>query len=278
MGERSIKKLSSYLMFIGILIIGLVGNYIIQKYDEIIGSYSNYTYLLLGAGIVFILVAFGMNHFSSEKFVGNEDAHIKDNRELINKWWNSKFQFSKWSLGILFIPLIVMIVISIINFKLAMDVLGILFFIGMAVFAFIYVVQGKRIEEPEDLSPRHPTLKMLLHFIDYRRHPFNLSLIIFVLVVVSFLISKEMNIPLHMETSGNPRYVASLPSITVVMSGVMLASTFIYIINNGDIFGIRRAVQNEEKVMAIHFLEILTCGVAFFIWIFTIIEALVMFY
>ena len=44
--------------------------------------------------------------------------------------------------------------------------------------------------------------KIMLELIDYRKHPFNISLFIYILVIVSFVLSKQWGIPFYMETGG----------------------------------------------------------------------------
>ena len=267
-GEATIRNLASYLIFIGIFIIAIVGDWVILNYDYMF-VYPRNTYILLSIGIVLVICAYAVNCITS--YEEDESVHKRDNREWINKLWNARLKFGNWIAGVMIFSLVIA---AYYDWFFAIQLLTVYFFAGIAAAGFLYTMQGERVEELDDTEYK-PKTKRFLYLIDYRRHPFNISFILFILIVISFLLSKELGIPLNLEVGGNARRVASLPSITFHMSGLMLLSTFIYIINNGDIFGIRKAEQNEMKVMLVHFMEIITCGAALFIWILTVVGALI---
>ncbi|WP_212925126.1 nucleotidyltransferase [Oceanobacillus sp. J11TS1] len=247
--------------------IALEGNWIVLNYDSL-SIYPSNAYLILAIGAAIIVMAYIFNRFSSYK----DDTNAKDNREFINKWWTeTDSKIMNWVLAIAILSLVI---VAIYDWPTAFKLFYIFLFVGIAGFGFLYIMHGERVDQPDEETYK-PITRKFLDLIDYRRHPFNLSFVIFVLVLISFLLSKEFGIPLDTEVSGNPRYVTSLPASAFVMSGLMLASTFVYIINNSDIFGIRKAEQNEEKVLLIHFMEIMCCGVTFFIWLVTVISAFI---
>ena len=117
-------------------------------------------------------------------------------------------------------------------------------------------------------------LRKFLRLIDYRRHPFSLPLILFIGIVLTFLLSAQFGLELSLEISGNSRYVISLPNIMILLSGLVFACGFMYIIQHGDFLGIRQTKQGENRLMLIHFLEIILCGAVFLIWLITLLAAL----
>lgn len=256
-------------MFIGILWVALIGNWVIENYDQI-SDYPMAANIAFGSGLGVVILAYLINKISTYK----EDYNVekRDNRDVINGWDDKGSRYSKWLFGIAGISLMIAAFYS---WSVTIKMLSLYLFIGIVLIGFHFVMKGERVEEPDDLNFKGKT-KKFLDLIDYRRHPFNISMIVFSLVVWSFLLSKHFEIPMNLETGGNPRYVTSLPASAFVMSGLMVVSTFIFIINNGDIFGIRKARHNGLKVLQIHFIEIISCGVTFLILVVTVMEALVL--
>ncbi|SDM89181.1 hypothetical protein SAMN05518871_102496 [Psychrobacillus sp. OK028] len=263
------RTLSSYIMFVGILWVAVIGNWIIQNYDHV-SVYPKAAHIAFGSGLGGVFLAYLMKKFSTYK--ENHNVEKKDNRDVINKWDDKGSPYSKWLFGIVVVSLVIAAFYS---WSLSIKMLNLYLFVGFVLIGFHFVMKGERVEEPDDLNFKGKT-KNFLDLIDYRWQPFNISLIVFSLVVWSFLWSKHFDIPMYLEIGGNPRYVTSLPASAFVMSGLMIVSTFIFIINNGDIFGIRKARQNGLKVLQIHFVEIISCGVTFFILVVTLIEAFVL--
>jgi hypothetical protein len=227
------------------------------------------SYITLGIGLGMVVLAYVLSKLSTYKEL--QSVEKRDNREFINKWEQQGMPLGKWLVGI---AVLALIFAAFHSWSLVFRLFELFLFIGIVFIGFLFVMKGDRVEEPDDLNFKGK-VKRFHDMIDYRRHPFTISLIIYVFVIGSFLLSKQWDIPLYMEVSGNPRYVTSLPEITFVMSGLMVISAFIYIINNGDLFGIRKAQQNGLKVLQIHFAEIIICGVTFFIWIVVVAEALI---
>lgn len=265
----NVRTFSSYTMFIGIFVVALNGNWVLKNYDAI-SLYPKSVSLAFAVGWLLVVCAFVLNKISPY----NEILHTekRDNRDFINKWENHK----KWlENGLAGTALLTLVFAAFSSWSLVFNLVALYVFIGIVLVGFLFVMQGKRVEEPDDLDFTGKT-KKILDGIDYRRHPFNLSLILFTLIVASFVLSKQFGIPLYMEVGGNPRYATDLPNIAFSLSGLMVVSTFIYIINNGDLFGIRKAQQNGLKVLKIHFFEIIVCGASFFIWLFVVAEALIL--
>ncbi|WP_215164134.1 hypothetical protein [Paenibacillus sp. ISL-20] len=158
---------------------------------------------------------------------------------------------------------------------MAVRLLQLLIFLGMIGLSFLYIMQDEGGDkDDEDFQRRSHKLRKFLRLIDYREHPFSVPLILFIIIVLTFLLSKQFGIMLSLETSGNPRYVMGLPTGTFILSGLVFFSGFIYIIQHNDFFGIRQAKQGEHKLMLIHFIEIIICGATFFIWLMLLFIAL----
>jgi len=261
------RHVSEYSMFFGILIVALSGNWIIRNYDSV-SVYPKASYILFGIGLAIIVVTFMMNRFSTY----HEDTYVhrKDNRDALNKWLQDNRPFSKWLIGIIMIPLLFAPFYS---WPLFFQLISLYLFWGVVLTGFVYILKGDRVEVEENWDYKGKT-KTMLELIDYRKHPFNISLFIYILVIVSFVLSKQWGIPFYMETGGNPRYVTSLPSSSVLLSCLMVVSAFIYMISQGDFFGFRKAELSYDKVMFIHFVEIYCCGPVLMIWVFTVINAL----
>lgn len=261
------RHVSGYSMFFGILIVAFSGNWIIDNYDSV-SAYPKASYILFGIGLAIVVVSFIMNRISTY----HEDTYVhrKDNRDALNKWLFDNQPFNKWLIGIIMIPLLIAPFYS---WPLLFQLFSLYLFCGVVLAGFVYILIGDRVEVEENWDYKGKT-KIILELIDYRKHPFNISLFIYFLVIVSFVLSKQWDIPFYMETGGNPRYATSLPSISVLLSCLMVVSTFIYMISQGDFFGFRKAELSYDKVMFIHFTEICCCGPTLMIWVFTVVNAL----
>ncbi|WP_305023438.1 hypothetical protein [Paenibacillus lacisoli] len=165
--------------------------------------------------------------------------------------------------------LVILVIIAIFDFRLALNMLQPSMVVGMIVFSFFYIMndEGEEVEE-EELQPENHKLRALLRLIDYREHPFSLGLLLFIIIVLTLLLSKQYGLMLSLETGGNPMYVMSLPTAAFILSGLSIACGFIYIIHYCDFFGLRQTEQGPYKLFQIHFYEIIICGASFFIWLF----------
>ena len=259
------RNLSSFIMFLGILVVAFSGNWIILNYDQV-SIYPKASIIAFGIGLALVVCAFIVSKLST--YHDGEQVFQKDYRDTLNKWLHANGTSNKWFTGIILIPLVIAAFYSL---DLLFGLLKLYLFLGIVLAGFVYLLKEDRLEEV-NLQFKGKT-KKLLDLIDYRKHPFNISLIIYILVIISFVWSKAWDVPFYMETGGNVRYVTSLPMISFLMSTLMVISTFIYIIHNGDLFGFRKSALSTEKVMFVHFAEIF-CGVTLIMLIFTVINAL----
>ena len=259
------RNLSSFIMFLGILVVAFSGNWIILNYDQV-SIYPKASIIAFGIGLALVVCAFIVSRLST--YHDGDQVFQKDYRDTLNKWLHANGPSNKWFTGIILIPLVIAAFYSL---DLLFGLLKLYLFIGLVIAGFVYLLKEDRLEAV-DLEFKGKT-KKLMNLIDYRKHPFNISLIIYILVIVSFVLSKQWEIPFYMETSGNARYAASLPMLSFLMSSLMVISTFIYIIHNGDLFGFRKSELSTEKIMFVHFAEVF-CGLILITLIFTVIYAL----
>ncbi|MER2111082.1 nucleotidyltransferase [Solibacillus isronensis] len=263
------RNFSLYMMFIGILITAISGNWIIFNYDNVT-IYPKASYVIFGIGLVLVAVTFIMSRFSTYREISSKD----DKRDALNRWLMANYPVNKWLVVLIILPLVIAPFYS---WLLLYTLIKWYLIAGSMIAGIIFILQGERVEDDADWQYKGKTKKML-DLIDYRKHPFNISLILFILVIGSFILSKHWDIPLYMDASGNPRYVTTLPISASVMSALMVMSTFIYIINHGDFFGFRKAELSYERVMAVHFGEIIMCGATLCLLIFTWIISLYSYY
>lgn len=230
-------------------------------------------YLIVGLSLM--SVAFFIIHHSKIQAIQEnttDSEEHRDNRAFIDRMWKERTEMGSK----LFVLLIIIFaIISIFDFGVALSLLRPSILIGMILYGFLYIMKSNTEEDAEtDILPKSPKMRSFLRWIDSREHPFSIPFLLFLIIVLTFLLSKEFGFILSLETSGNPRYVMSLPIGASITAGLVYASIFIYIIHHCDFFGIRQAKQSDYKVLVIHFSGIITCGATFFIWLVTVCEAL----
>ena len=259
------RNFALYMMFIGILITAISGNWIIFNYHNV-KVYPKTSYVIFVIGLVIVAGAFVMSRFTTYR----ETASTNDKRDALNRWLMANYRVNKWLIVLIILPLVLAPFYS---WSLLLKLLKWYILAGSMIAGIIFILQGERVEDDADWQYKGKTKKML-ELIDYRKHPFNISLILFILVIGSFILSKHWHIPFSMDSNGNPYYATTLPISASVMSSLMVMSTFIYIINHGDFFGFRKAELSYERVMAAHFGEIFMCGPTLCLLIFTWIISL----
>ena len=230
--------------------------------DYLVYPIEAYRYLYVGIGLV--IIAFLIIQYKRKSIARNEVVrHFrkKDNRVFIDKIWANKTKWGDKAFGVV---LITLVIIAFLNLGLAIRLLIPIMVLGSIIVAFIFIMRSNENDEMD--APKSRIMRM----IDYRNHPFSLPLILFILIVVSFLLSKQYGFTLSLEESGNPN-VSSLPTSMYLEAAVVFLCGFIYIIHNGDFLGIHQEKQSVYKLEAIHFLVLIFSGSTFLIWLIAFI-------
>ena len=230
--------------------------------DYLVYPIEAYRYLYLGIGLV--IIAFLIIQFKRKNSARNEVVHHireKDNRVFIDKIWANKTKWGDKAFGVV---LITLVIIAFLDFGIAIRLLIPIMVLGSIVVAFIFIMRSNGNDEMD--APKSRIMRM----IDYRKHPFSLPLFLFILIVVSLLLSKQYGFTLSFEASGNPN-VSSLPTSMYLEAAVVFLCGFIYIIHNGDFLGIHEEKQSGNKLEAIHFLVLIFTGSTFLIWLIAFI-------
>lgn len=260
---------------IGIVLVVLDGLWVVATYDSYY-TYPKEAFIYLILGICLTIISYMITQRKKKCITQIKNINGvgtgKDNRIFINKMWKQRVKIGNRLLGF---SLVILAILAIFDVGMAISLLQPTMFLGMTGLSFLYIMndEGKDIEE-KYIQPKSHKLRNFLRLIDYREHPFSLSLILFIIIVLTFLLSKQFGLMLSLETSGNPVYVISLPVATYILSGLVFACGFIYIIQHSDFFGIRQVEQGEYKLLQIHFFEIIICGPTFLIWLMILIVAL----
>ncbi|WP_366291764.1 hypothetical protein [Paenibacillus sp. AN1007] len=259
---------------LGIFIVILDGLWIVQTYD-VYDNYPGSAWSLLAIGLSLMLLAYFMiqhkqqrrQQDSTKDKVSRKQEERTDAQQFVNRIWREREMIG--GKMILFL-LVVLAMIAIFDLGLALHMLQVSIFAGMILFAFFYIMnddRGDLKEQEEDLKPESPFMQTVVRLIDYRQHPFSLGLFVFIIIVLTFLMSRRLGWELHFETGGNPLYVMSLPTAAFISSGLTFACGLIYINQHSDFFGLRQTKQGTFRLFQIHFYEIIACGASFFIWL-----------
>lgn len=264
-----IYRAAPYILIIGIIFIILDGLWVVNTYD-LYTMYPKEAYAYLAIGIGLTIIAVLILQIRSEKVI--EPVKGRDYRFFINKIWRQRDQFGN---RLVVFILVIWVIIFILDSSLAFSLVQPILFVGFIGFSFLYIVQDEDEEkEDKEILPESHSVRTFLQWIDYRRHPFSIALVLLIMIVLSFMLSKHYGWVLSLETSGNPRYVMSLPVSVLLLSELAFACGFIYIIQHSNFLGIRQAQQSDYKLMLIHFFEITICGAAFLIWLIIMLIAL----
>lgn len=251
------NKVFPFLLLAGFTYIVIAGLWVVEMYDSFsVYPKEVYTHLMVGVGL--LIIAFFMAQFKGKKITELK----KDNRVFINKIWGNKIQVGNKVVGII---LITLGVVAIFNLILAFRLLIPILCLGVIITGFLYIMHDDG-EDDEWNPPKNRFMQVLLRLIDYRNHPFGISLILFLLVLVTLLLSKHFGFTLNLESErGYSRYVTTIPTLMKILPGLIFSCGFLYIIQHVDFLGIRQAKQSTDKLIAIHFGELIICGVTVFI-------------
>lgn len=262
---------------IGIILVISDGLWVVDTYDSY-DTYPKEAFIYLFLGISLTIISYIIIQRKNKCITQIKNKTInglrtgKDNRVFINKMWKQRMKIGNRIVGF---SLVILAILAIFDVGVAIKLLQPIMFLGIIGFSFLYIItdEGKDIED-ENLQPKSHKMRNLLRLIDYRKHPFSLPLILFIIIVLTFLLSKQFGLTLNMEVSGNSIYVMSLPIGTYFLSILVFTCTCIYIIQHCDFFGIRQVEQGGYKLLQIHFFEIIFCGSTFLIWLMILIVAL----
>lgn len=266
--KNIISKVAPYIFIIGLFCIVLDGLWIVESYDSIV-SYPREAFVYLIVGMCLIAISYFLFKFKKpldlEVQKGSEQ---KDNRVYIRRVWDERDILGGRLVVVL---LIVLVIISIFDFGLAVSLLSPIIFCGMVVVAFLYSMyhDDMEMEDDEKLKPKTAKFRKLMSLIDYRNHFYSLSLFLFIVIIFSYLITKKLGYTFT-EISGGMN-VMTLEGGMYCLSGLIFLCGFVYIIHHVDFLGIRQAKQNYEKVLRIHFIELIFVGIVFFIWLISLV-------
>ncbi|CAI6084880.1 hypothetical protein PAECIP112173_04433 [Paenibacillus sp. JJ-100] len=251
----------------------LDGLWIVETYDSY-GSYPGAAWILLAIGLGLMILAYFMIQLkrkrdtrSKDEVPGPQEKRESAAQQFVNRMWKEREAVGG---KIILVLLIILAIIAFFHLSLALRMLQISIFVGIITFTFFYIMndeQGDLKEQEEDLRPESHFMQTFMRLIDYRRHPFSLGLLVFLILVLTCLISKGLGVDLSFETGGNPRYVMSLSTSAVLLSGLTFACGLIYTNQHGDFLGIPQKEQGAYRVFQIHFFEIIVCGASFLIWL-----------
>ena len=266
--KNIISKTAPYIFIIGLFCIVLDGLWIVETYDSTV-PYPREAFVNLILGICLIVISYFFFKFKKTQIIKIRKSHRvkQDNRVYIRKIWGKR---EEWGGKLLIGLLIILAIISIFDFGLAVRLISPMLFCGMVVAAFLYAMYHEDVqtEDDEQLKPNTAKIRRLMSLIDYRNHFFSLSLILFIVIIFSYLFTKDLGYTFA-EISG--MNVMTLEGGIYCLSGLVFLCGFVYIIHHEDFLGVQQARQSYEKVLRIHFLELGFVGLVFFIWLISLV-------
>ncbi len=252
------KKFFPFIMLAGMTCIVTTGLWVTKTY-EMYSVYPSEVYFYFLIGIVLVLLAFLL-----ARVKGEEEAEDRgDYRVVINEIWeNKKFigdQVAKY-------VLIALGVLAIFNWRLALSLIVPIILLGLIVTGFLYVMHDDG-EDVEWGKPKNKFIQIVLPLVDYRRHPFSITFVLFIVIIFSLLILKHYGIPISLDDRDRPRrYTTSLENQLLFMPAVIYTTSFLYIIQHADFLGIRRANQSATKLVFLYAFEFLICSLSIFLF------------
>lgn len=267
-GGEMARKIAPYILVVGLFCIVLDGLWIVESYDSSV-SYPReaLTYLLIGMCLIVISYFFFKFKKPLSIAIPKDCEAKKDNRLYIRKVWDKREELGERAMGVL---LITLVIIAVFDFGLAVQLLLPILFCGMVVVAFLYAMyhEEMQMEDDEQLKPKTAKVRKLMSLLDYRNHLFSLSLLLFIIIIFSYLFAKDLGYTFA-EISG--MNVMTLEGGVYSLAGLIFLCGFVYIIHHVDFLGVRQARQSYEKVLRIHFLELGFVGIVFFIWLISLV-------
>lgn len=267
-GGEMARKIAPYILVVGLFCIVLDGLWIVESYDSSV-SYPReaLTYLLIGICLIVISYFFFKFKKPLSIAIPKDCEAKKDNRLYIRKVWDKREELGERAMVVL---LITLVIIAVFDFGLAVQLLLPILFCGMVVVAFLYAMyhEEMQMEDDEQLKPKTAKVRKLMSLLDYRNHLFSLSLLLFIIIIFSYLFAKDLGYTFA-EISG--MNVMTLEGGVYSLAGLIFLCGFVYIIHHVDFLGVRQARQSYEKVLRIHFLELGFVGIVFFIWLISLV-------
>lgn len=267
-GGEMARKIAPYILVVGLFCIVLDGLWIVESYDSSV-SYPREALIYLLIGICLIVISYFFFKFKEPLSIAiQKDCEAKkDNRLYIRKVWDKREELGERAMVVL---LITLVIIAVFDFGLAVQLLLPILFCGMVVVAFLYAMyhEEMQMEDDEQLKPKTAKVRKLMSLLDYRNHLFSLSLLLFIIIIFSYLFAKDLGYTFA-EISG--MNVMTLEGGVYSLAGLIFLCGFVYIIHHVDFLGVRQARQSYEKVLRIHFLELGFVGIVFFIWLISLV-------
>lgn len=262
------RKIAPYILVVGLFCIVLDGLWIVESYDSSV-SYPReaLTYLLIGICLIVISYFFFKFKEPLSIAIPKDCEAKKDNRLYIRKVWDKREELGERAMVVL---LITLVIIAVFDFGLAVQLLLPISFCGMVVVAFLYAMyhEEMQMEDDEQLKPKTAKVRKLMSLLDYRNHLFSLSLLLFIIIIFSYLFAKDLGYTFAKISGMN---VMTLEGGVYSLAGLIFLCGFVYIIHHVDFLGVRQARQSYEKVLRIHFLELGFVGIVFFIWLISLV-------
>lgn len=267
-GGEMARKFAPYVFVVGLFCIVLDGLWIVESYDSSV-SYPREAFVYLIIGMCLIVISYCFFKFKKPLSIAiPKDCEAKkDNRLYIRKVWDKREELGERAMAVL---LITLVIIAVFDFGLAVQLLSPILFCGMVVVAFLYAMyhEEMQVEDDEQLKPKTAKIRKLMSLLDYRNHLFSLSLLLFIIIIFSYLFAKDLGYTFA-EISG--MNVMTLEGGVYSLAGLIFLCGFVYIIHHVDFLGVRQATQSYEKVLRIHFLELGFVGIVFFIWLISLV-------
>ena len=267
-GGEMARKIAPYILVVGLFCIVLDGLWIVESYDSSV-SYPREAFVYLIIGMCLIVISYFFFKFKKPLSIAiPKDCEAKkDNRLYIRKVWDKREELGERAMVVL---LITLVIIAVFDFGLAVQLLLPILFCGMVVVAFLYAMyhEEMQMEDDEQLKPKTAKVRKLMSLLDYRNHLFSLSLLLFIIIIFSYLFAKDLGYTFA-EISG--MNVMTLEGGVYSLAGLIFLCGFVYIIHHVDFLGVRQARQSYEKVLRIHFLELGFVGIVFFIWLISLV-------
>jgi hypothetical protein len=258
-------KIVPNLMLAGLICLLGDGIWIISSYEDP-APYPPAAYLWLVAGFLLVLISYIFMEVMKGKAGGSSSgfhAKRKDVRDYIQPL-AAKAQNGDKRIWVLLLAVMIILLAAFFAFP-DFPLLDVVFTVIPSAAGAGFVLYMAKAEPEEDDEPGKAY--RWLGFIDYRRHPFSLALVVFILMVLSLLLSKKYGINLVIDQEGYSPYATSLRTEFHLNAALLVACACLYINQYASFLGFHPKNSSHLVVAGIHFFEILVCGVGLFVLI-----------